>query len=72
MQQWQRHYRFEMAAVDVDTDPELRARYGEQVPVIAVNDKVRFRGRVNPVLLKRLLQAEANRKTRESDTASPR
>jgi hypothetical protein len=44
--------------VDVDTDPELAAQYGTEVPVIAVNGKVRFRGAVNPVLLKRLLDAE--------------
>jgi hypothetical protein len=29
------------------------------VPVVAVNGKVRFRGKVNPVLLNRLLEAES-------------
>jgi glutaredoxin len=48
-------YGFALKAVDVDSDPGLAAEHGEQVPVVAVNGKVRFRGQVNPVLLKRLL-----------------
>ena len=44
----------------MDTDGELVARYGEWVPVVTVNGKVRFRGGVNPVLLERLLRAESN------------
>ena len=31
-------------------------------PVVLVNGKVRFRGRINPVLLTRLLRAEGNQK----------
>ena len=41
--------------VDIDADPELRARYNECVPVIEIDGKERFRGRVNEVLLKRIL-----------------
>jgi glutaredoxin len=61
---WQRleraqsRYRFTLTAVDVDGDAELAARYGEQVPVVTINGKVRFRGTVNEVLLERLLKAE--------------
>ncbi len=58
LEQAQRRYHFELAAVDVDTDPELVGLYGEQVPVVTVNDKVRFRGSVNVVLLQRLLRAQ--------------
>lgn len=46
---------FSLEAVDVDTDPELVKQYGECVPVVVVDGKVRFRGLVNPVLLRRLL-----------------
>jgi glutaredoxin len=46
---------FGLTAVDVDTVPDLAARYGESVPVVVVNGRVRFRGVVNPVLLRRLL-----------------
>src|SRR5262245_531418 len=54
----QRRHGFRLEAVDVDADAELAARYGEQVPVVTVNGKVRFRGGVNGVLLTRLLRAE--------------
>ncbi len=57
-------YRFELAAIDVDTSPELRALHGEQVPVVEVDGKVRFRGGLNPILLERLLVAETRRRPR--------
>jgi glutaredoxin len=41
--------------VDIDADPELRARYNECVPVVAINGKERFRGRIDPRLLRRSL-----------------
>jgi glutaredoxin len=43
--------------VDVDDDSELKARYGECVPVVEIAGKVRFRGRVNRVLLRRIVRA---------------
>jgi glutaredoxin len=41
--------------VDIDADPELRALYNECVPVVAINGKERFRGRIDPLLLHRSL-----------------
>lgn len=41
--------------VDIDADPELRSRYTECVPVVVIDGKERFRGRVDPMLLRRLL-----------------
>lgn len=55
----QKRYGFRIVEVDIDDDPELVALYGEQIPVIAFNDKVRFRTLVTPALLDRLLLAEA-------------
>jgi glutaredoxin len=55
----QRRYGFQLEKVDVDTDASLAAQYGECVPVVLVNGKVRFRGRVNPVLLEKLLEGPA-------------
>ena len=52
----QRHG-FRLSLVDVDSDPRLVAEHGEHVPVVTVNGQVRFRGRVNRVLLERLLTA---------------
>jgi len=54
-----RRYGFALAAEDVDADPKLVEEYGDCVPVVTVNGKVRFRGQVNPILLERLLRAEA-------------
>ena len=52
-----RTYGFALEARDVDADPALVAEHGNWVPVVTVNGKVRFRGRVSPVLLRRLLDA---------------
>ena len=57
----QRSYRFGLTSIDVDGDPRLAARFGDEVPVIEVNGKVRFRGGLNRVLLARLIDAERRR-----------
>ncbi|MCA9143091.1 MAG: glutaredoxin family protein [Planctomycetaceae bacterium] len=41
--------------VDIDADPELVAKYTTCVPVVVIDGHERFRGRVNEVLLRRLL-----------------
>ena len=41
--------------VDIDADPALREEFDTCVPVVVIDGKERFRGRVNEVLLKRLL-----------------
>jgi hypothetical protein len=55
----QQRFGFAIEEVDIDGDPELVARYNTEVPVVAVDGKVRFRGVVNPALLERLLRAES-------------
>ncbi len=42
--------------VDIDADPELRQRYDQCVPVVMIDGQERFRGRINQVLLRRLLE----------------
>ncbi len=54
---------FTIEEIDIDTDPELVAKYDTEVPVVAVNGRVRFRGVVNPALLERLLLAESRNPT---------
>jgi glutaredoxin len=49
-----RRYGFALTKVDIDTNVELTARYGLEIPVVEVNGQVRFRGLVNAVLLQRL------------------
>lgn len=48
----------ELAVIDVDSDPELQARYGNDVPVIVFDGRVRFRGSISEILLQRLIEAE--------------
>jgi glutaredoxin len=54
----QNQYGFLIETQDVDSDPVLAEQFGQVVPVVLVNGKVRFRGRINDVLLERLLEAE--------------
>jgi glutaredoxin len=49
-------YALVLQVVDVDSNPDLADRYGMEVPVVMVDGRVRFRGRVNAALLERLLR----------------
>ena len=60
IQQQQRHG-FRLTSVDVDESAQLVAEYGLEVPVVVIDGKVRFRGKINPVLWERLLRAESRR-----------
>ena len=43
--------------VDIDADPELTRRFDTCVPIVEIDGKVRFRGRVSAVLLRRLIES---------------
>ena len=43
--------------VDIDTDLELQSRFGSSIPVVEIDCEVRFRGLVDEVLLRRLIEA---------------
>jgi len=58
---------FAVEEVDIDGDPGLVEAYGTSVPVVAIDGKVRFRGKVEPALLDRLLEAESKRKSGPKD-----
>lgn len=47
--------------VDIDADPALRQQFTECVPVVEIDGQIRFRGRVNELLLRRLLNAKSIR-----------
>jgi glutaredoxin len=68
LEETQRRFGFAIEQVDIDQDPDLVAKYNTEVPVVALNGKVRFRGVINPALLNRLLVAET--RTQSTDTAS--
>ena len=42
--------------VDVDADPASRERFNTAVPVVEIDGKIRFRGRVSELLLRRLIE----------------
>ncbi|MFM9960171.1 MAG: glutaredoxin family protein [Planctomycetaceae bacterium] len=45
--------------IDIDADPALRSRFDTEVPVVEFDGKVRFKGRVSEVLLRRLIEGTA-------------
>lgn len=46
--------------VDIDAEADLARRYGECVPVVVIDGRERFRGRVDELLLRRLLTARGS------------
>jgi len=50
----------EFDSVDIDRDAELRERYNECVPVVVIDGRERFRGRIDELLLRRLLDGRGN------------
>ena len=49
--------------VDIDADSKLRERFNHCVPVVEIDGRERFRGRVNEVLLRRILAQPAKDST---------
>lgn len=47
----------EVTELDVDGDPELRAEYGDQVPVLLIDDEMHSFFRVDPAQLAAALRA---------------
>lgn len=47
----------EWELIDIYSDPALIEQFGTCVPVVVVDGKIRFRGRINEVLLRRLIVA---------------
>jgi hypothetical protein len=62
---------FNVETVDIDGDVGLKEKYGECVPVLALDGKVYFRGRINRVLLRRLLAIREARATSRSAPQTP-
>jgi glutaredoxin len=59
LQDFQDRYGFALETCDVDTDQELVRAHGNWVPVVLINGRLRFRGHVNPVLLRRILDVKS-------------
>jgi glutaredoxin len=59
LQRYQQRYGFVLETVDVDESADLVRAYGDSVPVVTIDGQVRFRARVNEVLLARILDANS-------------
>jgi glutaredoxin len=46
------------SCIDIDADPGLRERFDACVPVVEINGRIRFRGGIEPRLLRRILCKE--------------
>ena len=44
--------------IDIDADPALRERFDTCVPVVEINGRIRFRGRVSRMLLRRIIRSQ--------------
>jgi glutaredoxin len=44
--------------IDIDADPELRQRFDTCIPVVEIDGKIRFRGHVNRMLLRRIIRSQ--------------
>ncbi len=55
--------------VDIDPYPDLVEKHGQCVPVVEMDGKVRFKGRINPMLLERLLNGARQQKARQVSQA---
>ena len=51
-----RRARFTLTVRDITNDPALLAEHGLEVPVVFIDGRKRFFGKVDPVLLRRALE----------------
>jgi glutaredoxin len=47
----------EIESVDIDADADLKKRHDAEVPVVEIDGQLRFRGRVDEILLRRLIES---------------
>jgi len=47
----------EIEELDIDTDLELKSRFDTAVPVVEIDGQVRFHGKVDEILLRRLIES---------------
>ena len=52
-----RRHKLRISTVDITDDPTLLEQFGETIPVVRIEDRDRFFGVVDPVLLDRLLNS---------------
>ena len=48
-------YGFSIETIDISQDSELLDKYEMCIPVVEIDGKVRFRGKINEILLRRII-----------------
>jgi hypothetical protein len=54
--EFQPEYAFTLREIDIDSDPELHARYGLLIPVLCRGDREICHFQLNPIALKQALE----------------
>lgn len=57
--------------VDIEQDPVLVRQFGESIPVVEIDGRIRFRGGVSAVLLKRMIDAALIREVQQPFSDEP-
>ena len=50
-------YGFSIETIDISQDSELLDKYEMCIPVVEIDGKVRFRGKINEILLRRIIES---------------
>lgn len=58
----------EIEVIDIDLDHALKERFDTQIPVVEIDGEMRFHGRVDEILLRRLLEATPPSTTSQTET----
>ncbi len=59
LRDYSKKYPLTIQEIDVDSQPELADRYGGKVPVLEIDGRPRLWGKINEVLLRRLLRGRS-------------
>lgn len=46
-----------VSTIDISDNPQLTRQFGESIPVVMLDNRVRFRGAVDPLLMQRIVDA---------------
>ncbi len=63
LQQMADEFTLDVSWIDISTSSGFEKEFGNRVPVLMIDDRERFFGRVDPVLLRRTLSAEQRRRS---------
>jgi hypothetical protein len=58
-----------ITTIDITNDPQLTRQFGESIPVVLLDGRVRFRGAVDPLLIQRIVDAAGTRQQYASHEA---